>query len=450
MRFRTWPAALLVCLAAVACGSAREAQPQALGDGAAIMNVGLLLRDDGLEVVWSGAGALAEADDDAPQVDALPWELRSGDRVVVRGTVADPRSGGGEALVRGALVPFARRPIAAALTVALPSAGGTFVLHADGLARTIVVASLADANGAAKDAGATPAKILDGGACPLLSVLVMPEGFTAAELGTFHARAEALVRGLVAVTGFTEPGRVEAYRADLASAQSGISDVGDRRTTAWDVHYGVAPDPRRAIAWTEPNARAFAAYGAALTAAKLSTKTALVVLVNSTEDLGSSNRGTRSVVLASSPDAPRALAHELGHVLARLADEYDYGECDLTRAGLAPNTTKDAASPPWRAILASPPVEGADLCARGVYRPQATCLMRDLDQDLCPVCHAKLDAFFATRAAAQPASCQPSCAIPAAAPLCLGDQDCAADELCVDGGGRFVCVRQAAGCRKIP
>jgi hypothetical protein len=446
----------LLTLAAAACGATPE-PPRPLAEGAAAVNVGLLLRDDGLEALWSGAGALAADDGDDEgsakgALGSLPWELRDGDRVLARGAASDPRKAGGEALVHGGLVPLASRGGAARpLVLSLPNTGGTLVMQVDGHERSVALAKV-PADGGATTADAAPVKLRDGGVCPLLSILVMPEGFTAAELGAFHTRADALIRGLAQVPGFAEPGRFEAYRADLASEQSGLSDAADRRTTAWNVHYGTPPAPRRAIGWTEPSAPALAAYGRALTAAKLSLKTALVVLVNSEEDLGASDRGTRTVVLASSPDAPRALAHELGHVLAHLADEYDHGTCDLASAGLAPNTTKDAASPPWRAILAQPPVEGAEQCGRGVYRPQATCLMRDLDQDLCPVCRKQLDAFFAARAAAQSASCRVAepCRIPPDARLCLGDQDCADGAICVDGGGRFVCAPRAAGCRDFP
>lgn len=104
-----------------------------------------------------------------------------------------------------------------------------------------------------------------------------------------------------------------------------------------------------------------------------------LVVVNSKDNIGSATPSEKLIVQSASDDAASTLAHELGHALLDLADEYDYGICDLATAGARANVTKTPKNPPWKAFFEKLPVEGAELCAKGVWRPQEHCLMRQLN-----------------------------------------------------------------------
>jgi hypothetical protein len=113
----------------------------------------------------------------------------------------------------------------------------------------------------------------------------------------------------------------------------------------------------------------------------------------------------------------RVLAHELGHALLNLTDEYDGSSCAPSRLAQGERTKPNAtttlaqATLKWRDLLTAgvplptPPraeyalavgaFEGAMACSRGVYRPAQTCLMRESSTDhLCPVCARELSRLF--------------------------------------------------------
>jgi hypothetical protein len=130
-----------------------------------------------------------------------------------------------------------------------------------------------------------------------------------------------------------------------------------------------------------------------------------IVLVNDPKYGGS---GGPVGVSSSNEQSFEVLAHELGHSLADLADEYDssgnQGRCstvvDCPEANATVRTTRseikwnawiDAATPlPTPATVNYANVvglfEGARYFPDGQYRPQLDCKMRDLGVPYCPVC----------------------------------------------------------------
>jgi hypothetical protein len=130
-----------------------------------------------------------------------------------------------------------------------------------------------------------------------------------------------------------------------------------------------------------------------------------IVLVNDPKYGGS---GGSVCVSSSNEDSFEVLAHEIGHSLAHLADEYsyeaNYAACDpqqdCKEANATLRTARDEIK--WKDwIEAATPVptpatpqfgsavglfEGARYTPLGVYRPQQDCKMRDLGAEYCPVC----------------------------------------------------------------
>jgi len=84
------------------------------------------------------------------------------------------------------------------------------------------------------------------------------------------------------------------------------------------------------------------------------------------------------------------LAHELGHSLGQLADEYDYPNDTYT--GPEPSQVNVTTSPTgdkwahWHGTNGISAFEGARYYLHGLYRPRTSCMMRSNGQPLCRVC----------------------------------------------------------------
>lgn len=130
-----------------------------------------------------------------------------------------------------------------------------------------------------------------------------------------------------------------------------------------------------------------------------------IVLVNDPKYGGS---GGPACVSSSNEQSFEVLAHEIGHSLALLADEYSYegnqpacsAELDCPEPNVTLRTQRDQIK--WRAWIdtstplptpATPPFldvtglfEGARYASAGVYRSRQQCKMRDLGAPYCAVC----------------------------------------------------------------
>jgi hypothetical protein len=270
-------------------------------------------------------------------------------------------------------------------------------------------------------------KLIDHGECGSnVNLLFMPEGYRAEEMGLFRERVKSVMAGLVRVAAFREhANRFDAWISEIPSEESGLSDVNAVRQTAWGIRYGV--EERRAIFWGSqaPPGRTILQWSRAKTQ---SSADVTIILVNSTERLGSTDRNRRVVFLAADASAGRGLAHELGHGLLGLADEYDYGVCRSEQAGQSPNTTRNSDAPPWSSIVTTAPLEGAEYCRTGVWKPTGVCLMHHQAEDFCPVCAGQFRDALAARG---PACGQLDCS--------SGLSPCAPGRVCSFNGAGFCC-----------
>ncbi|MEU8777889.1 M64 family metallopeptidase [Streptomyces sp. NPDC048606] len=279
-----------------------------------------------------------------------------------------------------------------------PEAGSGHVeVPAAGRARTASPPSGAAARAAD---GAVTALVETGPSADRLDVVVVGDGYTAEELGKFHADARAKWAEVTAVEPYTTYREYfNVWTVDAVSAQSGVSgDPGPDtvRDTALGTYF-----------WCERIERLLCvdqdkvdAYVARAPEADL-----VLVLANSAKYGGagynepSATLGYEGISTASAghPKSGQVAIHETGHSLGKLADEYDYpGVPDYERyTGPEPAdtniTTLDAAAladrrVKWHRWLGETSPDGGTVGAyegggyyvTGLRRPTGESLMRIL------------------------------------------------------------------------
>ncbi len=287
-----------------------------------------------------------------------------------------------------------------------------------------------------------------------LDVLILGDGYTAAERGKFERDARRLVDILFATSPFKERQRdINVWGLSPASADSGITRPSQHlyRRTPIGATYDAFDSERYVLTFEN---RAFRDI------ASNAPYDAVEILVNGATYGGGGIYGLYSTVAADSAWAPYIFVHEFGHHLAALADEYYTSDVAYLPAAnrvepWEPNVTalldpaalkwKDLVAPgtplptPWpkpefeaysndvqkrrrairagdrpesemdalfreeqarvTALLNTGPYagkvgafEGANYEARGYYRPQADCIMFTRDQvPFCAVCRRAID-----------------------------------------------------------
>lgn len=309
------------------------------------------------------------------------------------------------------------------LSIEIPNVSGTLTVSEIGgaVVGTVPVTAVTS-NGEneivnlSTDVKGDPVALLDhGDPAKHANILILPEGYQEAELPTFHADAKKLTDELKAVPGYAEHwDGFNIFYQDVKSADSGITDPragGAPKKTAFDVAFGDdGRTPRRCIMVAESvTSQNYASMRALADKVKADV---VVLLANTAEYAGCAKTEGRFITVSKDARAARILAHELGHALFGLADEYSGGgvTCEPSRwvSGSA-NVTSTLNTLPWADIATSPArptplgsgnvvgaFEGGGYCDRGVYRPKESCMMRDLNSDLCPVCLREFDRFFET------------------------------------------------------
>lgn len=259
---------------------------------------------------------------------------------------------------------------------------------------------------ASTDVLGDPVKIVDhGNAAHNLGLLFLPDGYTSNQMAQFHEDVHRVVRSLSQRADYGAYwGKINVWRLDVLSRQKGIDENGAQRDTAFDCYRDQTIT--RLIVPGNSNAQA-----AALELGKKVAAHFVVILANTKEYGGS---GGSLAVASVHEQSPQIMAHEMGHSLFRLGDEYDYagGAC-MTGTMTFPNVSRSAsrAQIPWAALIdAATPLPtpstarfdtmvgafaGADGC-QTAFRPHQHCLMRSLEESLCPVCRREMDRLFAS------------------------------------------------------
>jgi uncharacterized protein (TIGR03382 family) len=225
-----------------------------------------------------------------------------------------------------------------------------------------------------------------GDAAERLDLVFLGDGYTAEDQASFEAdvdRTVAHVLGLEPYGSYT--GMFNIWRVDTVSNESGAShyDAGQdvTRDTAFGCYYGCAGIDRLICC---DDGAVLATLAAALPDAD-----GVVVLVND-ETYGGSGGTLYATSYTGTDFGPEVAAHEMGHSLVGLWDEYDYG---ISGSGAgAPNCSASSTAPTWTDWLGDEGVDAFAICAYGnLYRPtEDACMMRTLQDGYCAVCRQEV------------------------------------------------------------
>ena len=219
-------------------------------------------------------------------------------------------------------------------------------------------------------------------------LVVLGDGYTKSQQGTYAGHAERLMNTLFTVSPYKQYKKLfNIYRVDVASSQSGVSGAAGRNSTkrtALGSHFYCDGVERLLCA----NEKAAGQY-----AAKASNDVDAIAVVANTKKYGGSG-GPLTTVAGGNAGAGQILPHEMGHTTGKLGDTYGYPY----------GTAKGGPNPPYRNVSThaktamrkrkadwyrwlntkSPSggristYQGANYYKKGYYRPSKDSLMRTL------------------------------------------------------------------------
>ena len=223
-----------------------------------------------------------------------------------------------------------------------------------------------------------------------INMVVLGDGFTAAQQGNFIADATTLVNYIFNKSPFNQyKNYFNVYAVKVISAESGVKHPG----TATDVTEPVFPV-------SNPNNFLGTTFDVGVHRCVYSNNTNLVtnVLASNVPDfdvafvLGNSPQyggcGGTYAFLSNHPNATEIVVHELGHSFGKLADEYWF-----SGSGESPNKTQNSnpATIKWKNWVGSENVGIFPYSESPTwFRPHEDCEMRFLNREFCAVCRQQL------------------------------------------------------------
>lgn len=238
---------------------------------------------------------------------------------------------------------------------------------------------------------------LRGGADNRVDLVIVGDGYTAAQLGLYAIHADTAIDDLFAQQPFAEYAALfNVHRVDVVSNESGVDNdptQGISRDTALDMAFWCG-GTERLLCVSVGKAYSYAN--------QVPEVDQVLAIANSTKYGGAGYPGSDLATLAGGNSAaPEIAIHELGHSLGNLADEYTYGgpanyngpERNEPNASILDAAAMAAANAKWAAWLGySNPAfdglvstyEGAVYSVTGVYRPTNNSKMRALGRPFNP------------------------------------------------------------------
>ncbi|MGW4747163.1 M64 family metallopeptidase [Streptomyces sp. NPDC004290] len=228
-----------------------------------------------------------------------------------------------------------------------------------------------------------------------LDLVIMGDGYTAAQQADFHADAQATLDHVFAIEPYASyRGLFNIWLVDAVSAESGVSGdptAGVVRNTALSSYF-FCEETERLLCLDTSKVTAYANRAPA--------SDIVFVIANSAKYGGAGysfptppDGATYHGVATMSSDNPQSYligAHELGHSIGNLADEYQYagfGAYPYPSSESANiSVTPELGTSKWYRWLGEQDptgsvigtYEGGDYYETGVYRPTSTSLMRTL------------------------------------------------------------------------
>ena len=226
-----------------------------------------------------------------------------------------------------------------------------------------------------------------------INIVLVPDGYTYAQKATLNAHADAMVAAFRNRTPYAEHDRFFNYILVYAySTQTGTDECDCNIITDTAMGSGF---PNEGYPCGDSGNRCLY-YGWScdtpatgnIVAAEMRApaRDATVVLVNTARYGGCG--GARAVYAAANSVATEIALHEVGHSVGGLADEYA-GDPSCGTYASEINTSRNSFSgawPEWISTIGSPRL-GADYYEQCIYRPEANCEMRALNQPFCRVCN---------------------------------------------------------------
>lgn len=242
-------------------------------------------------------------------------------------------------------------------------------------------------------------KIVDNGDDPLKNVwVILAEGYTASELAKFQSDTTTLTTGFFSVSPFKEyKTAINVYTVFSPSYETGADHPSDGiyADTAFDATFETYGIDRLLTVNDEKALNA---------ASQIQYFDAVFALVND-DQYGGSGGGV--IVVSTNENSIEIALHEAGHVVGKLADEYETEYPGYPSGDNEPNVTYQTKREkvPWKDWIESDiPLptpedysidsiglfEGARYLSGGIYRPKHNCKMRSLNEPFCEVCREAL------------------------------------------------------------
>ncbi|GAB3741309.1 M64 family metallopeptidase [Amycolatopsis oliviviridis] len=233
------------------------------------------------------------------------------------------------------------------------------------------------------------------------------DGYTSSQLGTYSQHVRSSIAALFAIEPYKSYRKqFNLWQVDVVSPQSGITNdptQGVKRNTALGSYFWCG-GIERLLCVNETKANQYAAAAPDVDQ--------VIMLANTTKYGGAG--GGVATSSGGNIQASQIVAHELGHSIGGLADEYDYGTCE-TREPREPNASALTATQmkdrraKWYTWLGKPSpdggtvgaFEGSRYCKTGMYRPSVNSLMRTLGQPFNPPSTEAMIAGFHREGAAR-------------------------------------------------
>jgi hypothetical protein len=199
-------------------------------------------------------------------------------------------------------------------------------------------------------AGAAWAVMENGPSRDKVDLLLLGDGYTAAEMGKWHADAKRLAETLFSVSPFKERrADFNVWALDTPSDESGVARPSDGtwRRSALRATYDAFGSERYVLAFDNKRVRE---------AAAAAPYDVMEIVVNGRTYGGGGIFNLYATVAADNAFTPYILVHEFGHHFAGLADEYytsnvAYGSSAERPEPWERNVTADAASPKWKDLV---------------------------------------------------------------------------------------------------
>ena len=221
-----------------------------------------------------------------------------------------------------------------------------------------------------------------------IDVVIVAEGYTAAEMDTFYADAQEAVNALLSHEPFgTYKDRFNFVAVALESQDSGVSvpGHGEWKNTALKAHFDTFYMDRYTLRLKNMHDKLCGI-----------PYEHIIILANTDTYGGGGIYNSYTLTTAHHPAFKPVVVHEFGHSFAGLADEYFYDDqyVEYYYPGIEPweqniTTLADFESK-WKDMLDAGQaelLEGAGYQSKGVYRPADDCRMRTNKPDhFCPVC----------------------------------------------------------------